>query len=285
MMGRMAEPPPPAPALVILGDRRHPLSDLYHALLVRPWGVTLGAIAALVLALNLVFAVAYWAVGGVANAAGFADCFFFSVQTSGTIGYGGMTPTSTAANALVVVESVLSLLATALATGVVFAKYSRPTARIRFAARPTISRFEGKPTLRLRIGNLRGNNIVDATVRVVFSRTHTTIEGEQFYPQVDLQLVRAQAPALSRAWVVMHVIDAHSPLHGLDAAALAAAEAELFVSVTGLDETTMQTVHARTGFDAAAIAWGMRPDDVVSTRADGTFVIDLHRFDALVPAA
>lgn len=269
--------------IVVHGDARAPLHDLYHALLTRPWPVTLAVIAVGALALNLVFALAYWRLGGVANAHGFLDCFYFSVQTSGTIGYGGMVPVGRAANSLVVVESVASLLVTALATGLVFAKFSRSTARIRFAARPTISTFDGKPALRLRIGNLRGNSIVEAQVRMILSRTLHTREGERFYPQVDLVLVRSHVPALSRAWEVMHLVDATSPLHGATAASLAAVEAELLVSVTGVDETTAQTVHARTSYDHTDLAWGARPADLISEEP-GLFVIDLRRFDDVTPA-
>ncbi|MBK9030343.1 MAG: ATP-sensitive inward rectifier potassium channel 10 [Myxococcales bacterium] len=277
----MPGPPAPAPRLILLGDRRRPLQDLYHALLIRPWWFALGGLAVAMVALNLVFALVYWAIGGVANVHGFGDCFFFSIQTAGTIGYGGMTPTTTAANVAVAIESIASLLATALATGIVFAKYSRSTARIRFARHPTIAPFDGQPTLRLRIGNMRGNSIVEAQIRVVYSRTHVTREGETFYPQVDLTLVRDRAPALARAWTVMHTIDATSPLAGATAASLAAIEAELLVSVTGVDETTLQTVHARTAYDASAIAWGARPADIVEDRGAGGFVVDLGQFDEL----
>lgn len=273
------------PPIVVLGDTRRPLHDLYHALLVRPWRYTLLVIAAGTLALNVLFALLYWSVGGVEHARGLVDHFFFSVQTAGTIGYGGMAPAGRAANALVVVESVASLLTTALATGLVFAKFSRSTARLRFATHPTIAPFDGRPTLRLRIGNQRGNSIVEAHLRVVFSRTHVTREGETFYPQTDLTLVREHAPALSRAWTVMHVIDEQSPLYGATATSLAAIEAELSVSVTGVDATTAQTGNARTLYDASAIRWGVRPADITAERPDGTFVVDLDQFDRVVPVS
>lgn len=274
-----------APRVLILGEPRRPLHDLYHALLMRPWSVTLALIAAGVLTLNVIFGLLYWSVGGVANAHGFVDHFFFSVQTAGTIGYGGMSPTGTVANTLVVIESVGSLLVTALATGLVFAKFSRSTARIRFAKHPTISTFDGKPTLRVRIGNERGNSIVEAHLRMVFTYTRVTAEGERFYQGVDLALVREHAPALSRAWTIMHVIDEASPLHGATAASLAAIEAELSVSVTGIDDITTQNVHARVLYDAADLAWGARPADILSERADGTFVVDLGAFDDVTPVA
>ena len=277
----MAAPPPPR--LLILGQGRRPLYDLYHGLLTWPWSATLGLIAAGVVALNVVFGLLYWTTGGVANADGFVDSFFFSVQTAGTIGYGGMSPTSSVANVLVVLESVGSLLVTALATGLVFAKFSRSTARIRFARHPTIGTFDGKPTLRVRIGNERGNSIVEAHLRVVFTFTRLTAEGETFYQGVDLPLVRDHAPALSRAWTILHVIDEDSPLYGATATSLAAIDAELSVSVTGVDDITAQTVHARAQYDHSDIAWGARPADILSDRPDGTFVIDLGQFDAVTP--
>ena len=273
----MADSPP----FIIRGDAPPSLHDLYHRLLTMRWGHLLLGFGGAVVVVNLLFATAYWLLGGIGNAHGFADCFYFSVQTAGTIGYGAMAPTSTTANLVVTMESIVSLVLTALATGVVFTKYARATARLRFAARPCIAPFDGRPTLRLRIGNLRGNSIVEAHIRVVLTRTHRTIEGETFYPQVDLTLVRDHAPALGRAWTVMHVIDDASPLAGATAASLAASEVELSVSVTGVDETTLQTVHARTNYDHTVIAWGMRPADVVSEQA-GVFILDLHQFDALV---
>src|SRR5262249_47047312 len=157
----------------ILGAPRVGLRDLYHGLLRVPWWAALGTIVGGYLALNAVFATLYLAVGGIANAepGSFADAFFFSVQTMGTIGYGAMHPAPRVANALVVAESVTGLVVTALATGLVFARFSQTRARVVFSSRAAIGPMDGVPTLMIRVGNERGNRIVDASFRLGLTRT------------------------------------------------------------------------------------------------------------------
>src|SRR5262249_25294121 len=161
------------------------------------------------LLLNAVFACLYLAIGGVGNAkpGSFADVFFFSVQTMGTIGYGQMFPQSFLANCLVVVEAVLGLLVTAVATGLGFTKFSQSTARILFSRHVTITPWDGVPTLMFRVSNERGNQIIEAQLRVVLIRTEKTREGVTFYRMVDLPLTRDRSPAFTRSWSCMHVID------------------------------------------------------------------------------
>ena len=271
----------------VVGQRPTPLRDFYHALLRLPWWATIGAISGAFLIANAVFAMAYLVVGGVEHAAraSFADAFFFSVQTMGTIGYGAMYPASTAANVIVVVESIFSLLLTATSTGIVFAKLSRPTARCVFTRHAVISPFDGVPTLMFRIGNERGNQIVDAKIRVVLFRTERTGDGKTYYRPLDLRLVRDQALSLFRSWNALHPIDEASPLRGETPATLAAKEAELQVMVVGLDDVTMQTVHAGYRYFAKDILWGARLADVLSETPDGHLLLDLHRFHDVEPTA
>ncbi len=275
--------PTPAPKIVLLGAPRQPLRDAYHALVRLPWPVALGTIAAGFLAMNLVFAFLYFEAGGVDHAETFFDDFAFSVQTSGTIGYGAMTPHSTLANALVTAESVTSLILTALATGLVFSKFSRSTGRLRFTTRPVIVPFDGVPTLMIRFGNERSNRIVEAQIRVAFSRTEITKEGERFYRMYDLPLVRDRALSLTRSWTVMHPLTDWSPLYQQTPATLAASDAEIYVSVMGTDDTTMSTVHAAKTYDHTEIAWGHRFADILRDGPDGEFIVDLGKFDELEP--
>jgi inward rectifier potassium channel len=200
----------------IVGDRRMPLRDFYHALLERPWWVTIAAISGAFLFANVIFGLAYLIVGGVAHARpeSFRDAFFFSVQTMGTVGYGAMFPDSTGANLVVTTEAITGLTLTALATGLVFAKFSRSTARLIFTEKATIAPLNGVPTLSLRLGNERGNQIVDAQLKVVLVRTEQTSEGKLFYRMLDLPLTRQRALSLSRSWNALHVIDRESPLFG-----------------------------------------------------------------------
>jgi len=270
----------------VVGGRPDGLRDLYHAFLRMHWGTAVGAIAAGYLLLNALFAGLYLLTGGVANAApgSFLDAFFFSVQTMGTIGYGTMYPASRLANALVVLESVLGLMVVAVATGLVFARFSQTRARVAFSSRACLSPLDGVPSLLIRIGNeRRRNDIVDATFRLSLSRTTRTAEGQVIYRTVDLALLRERAPALNRSWTVVHRVEAGSPLLGETPASLAAAEAELTLAVSGTDGTSLQPVHARHTWSANAIIWGARLSDMISETPDGSMVIDLRRFQDIEP--
>ena len=234
---------------------------------------------------NLVFACAYAVLGGVANArpGSFADAFFFSVQTMGTIGYGQMHPVSLAANLLVTCEAVFGLLLTALVTGLVFAKFSSVRPRVVFARKAVITRINGVPTLIVRISNERGNYIAEVEVRLVLLRTERTREGKTFYRMHDLLPVRARAPAFSRGLAAMHTIDESSPLHGATAESLRDSDAELIVTLLGIDVTTGQYLHARCSYLDDEILLGHRFVDMLTELPDGRMQLDLSRFHQVEP--
>lgn len=262
----------------VVGAPRTPLRDFYHALLQLQWPATVGFITAVYVVVNALFAVFYYAVGGIEHVdpGSFVDAFYFSVQTMGTIGYGYMYPATHAANALVVVESTVSLVLTALATGLVFAKFSRPTARLMFSERITISPMNGVPTLSFRLGNQRKNRIVEATIRVVMLRSERTLEGKDFYRSTDLKLTRERF-SLTRSWNVLHVVDEKSPLFKDTPESLIEDGVEFVVSVSGLDDTWMQTVHAQHSYPAEMVMYGYRLKDVL-TEEGNIITLDLTHF-------
>ena len=264
----------------VVGASRASVRDMYHRVLRWSWSRTLAMIAVVYLGANALFAVAYRLSHGVANmkADSFLDAFFFSVQTMGTIGYGALFPQSVFANVLMVAESLFSLLLTAITAGLIFAKFSRSTARLTFSRHAVVGPVNGQSTLSFRIGNERGNQIVNAEIRVVLVKTETTHEGKTFYRMLDLPLTRERALSLSRSWTVMHVIDERSPLAGQKVESLREMDAELHITVVGLDDTFMQTVHAGHRYLAREILWRHRHADVLSERPNGDIVLDLTRF-------
>lgn len=279
------QPPGASYQVRVVGVRRTPLRDLYHQFLRISWPMAILWIVVSYLAVNGLFAVGYYLVGGVANMPedSLLWAFFFSVQTMGTVGYGGMVPETVASNLLMVAESTVGLLITALSTGMVFAKFSQPVGRIVFSRHAVITTHEGKPTLMLRVGNERANRVVEASVKLDASITTTTLEGRTFYRTIELQLVRARMAALSRSWNLMHVLEAPSPLAGLDAAMAERLELELQVTVVGLDDTTGQTLHGQHLYEAPALRFGMRLADGLSVGADGSITFDASVFDQVVP--
>lgn len=258
-------------------------SDVYHAFLRMPWAVALATISTSYLAVNALFALAYLRAGGIVGArpGSMWDAFCFSVQTMGTIGYGAMYPVSVTANALVIAESVVGLGFTAVATGLVFAKFARTTARVMFTDHVTLTLMDGKPTLMFRVGNERSNAILEAEIRVTLVRTERTREGRTFYRMYDLPLVRHRSSALARSWTVMHVVGPDSPLHEQTAESLAASEAELYVTLVGIDDTSLQPVHARRRYTADRVLFGRRHADILTEDERGDLVLDVRKFHLL----
>jgi inward rectifier potassium channel len=264
---------------------RRALTDLYFYLTTVSWAGLLLIIVGLFVAINCVFALAYMIDGGVANArpGSFADAFFFSVQTMATIGYGTMAPRSLFSNVMVSVEAMSGLTALAVVTGLVFARFSRPTARVRFSRLAVVAPRDGVPSLMFRAVNQRANRIVEAQIHVVVSRWETSREGESMRRFYDLALSRGRNALFSLSWTVMHPIVPGSPLFGENAASFKASRSLIVASLVGMDESFLQTVHARYVWTADEIAWGMRFADVLQELPDGSFSIDYSRFDEVVP--
>jgi inward rectifier potassium channel len=277
--------PPAQYGVTVVGAPRQTIRDFYHFFLRVSWAVALTGIVVVWLALNVVFAGLYLSVGGVAGTrpGSLWDAFCFSVQTMGTIGYGSMYPTTAASNVIMTIESVTSLVMTALATGLVFAKFSRSTPRVAFSKHAVIGPMNHVPTLMLRVGNERSNAILEATVRVSLMRTEVLAEGPTFYRMVDLKLARERSPAMSRSWTVLHTIDETSPLWGATPESLVHDEAEVLVTVVGVDDTSLQQVHARYRYMYSDIVWGARHSDILSETDDGNLVLDVSRFNDIEP--
>lgn len=277
-------PQPQGFAFWIVGDQRAVLRDAYHTFLQMRWSLSLALISIGLLLANATFALAFLATGGVAATDGsYFDMFVFSMETMATIGYGVMNPVSTAAHAVMIVEAIFGIIVVALATGLVFTKFSRAAARMAFSRYAVITTHDGKQTLMFRCGNMRSNVIVQAQLHVACSLSRRTAEGRPFYRIIDLPLVRDRMSGLRRGWTVMHVIDEASPIYGLDANALEAGDLEIEISLTGLDDITMQTVHSSHLYTFHDVRFGYRLADTISPLANGDILFDLTKFDVIEP--
>jgi inward rectifier potassium channel len=267
-----------------IGASRAVLRDAYHTFLHLRWSVSLALIGVALVVVNIPFAFAYQIVGGVeGGTTSFFDMYSFSMQTMATIGYGVMHPQSNGAETVMIVEAIFGVIVVALATGLVFAKFARATARVAFSEYVVIAKHDGKPTLMFRIGNQRSNVIVEAQLHASLSLLVTTAEGNTFYRMIDLPLVRDRIGGLRRGWTVMHVIDEASPLWGLDDAALKKREAELEISLIGFDDVTMQTVHSVHSYVDERIKFGYRLTNTLTPLANGDLLLDLTKFHGIEP--
>lgn len=278
---------PKVPATRAYGRSTSPLDDLYHYVLTRSWSALLALECAAFLAANLLFAWLYTldpSSISEARPGSLADAFFFSVQTMATIGYGAMHPATTWANVLVTLEAMLGILGTAMVTGLTFARFARPTARVLWAERAVIGPRDGAPHLMFRLANWRHNDIMEARLQVVLLVAETTQEGEQVRRMIELPLVIDHTPIFTMTWTAMHRIDESSPFFGVGALQrLKGSAGELFLSLQGIDDTFNTEVHARHRYRMDDIVVGGRFENVLTIRPDGTREIDYRYFHTVLP--
>jgi inward rectifier potassium channel len=258
----------------------------YHTLLSISWGRLVALLAAGFLAANGLFAAVYLACGsgalvGADGFGPFARAFFFSVHTLATIGYGSIVPATFAANIVVTVESLVGLLGLAVATGVVFARFSRPVADIRYSTHAVIAPYKGITAFEFRVVNGRHAQLVNISAVVTMSR----FEGEppnrlrRFY---QLSLERSTVAFFPMNWTVVHPIDETSPLWGWDESRLLEAETEFLVLLTAVDETFSQTVHSRSSYTAEELRVGHR-FELMFREDDEAFVLDMEKLSETRP--
>jgi inward rectifier potassium channel len=259
----------------------------YSSLLTMSWPRFLGLVTALYLLANALFALGYLALGPEAltgpqhlAAQGlFWRAFFFSVESLATVGYGHIVPASFGAHALMTFESLTGLFMLALATGMGFARFSRPVARIAFSQNAVIAPYRGATAFEFRLANRRKSQLIELEAKVILSRFEAQ-DGRRirrFYP---LTLERHKVVFFPLAWTVVHPIDGESPLWGLSCEDCLAADAEFFVLLTAIDDAFSQAVHTRTSYKADEVIWNARFADLF-LRRDGPepVGIDLGRLD------
>ena len=264
-----------------VGCRWHP-SDIYHQLIKLSWPRLAAVFVLLFFTFNLIFASLYHfdptGIGGTTiNAPTFWRCFFFSVDTVATIGYGNMYPASVVANVVVAIEITCGILFFALITGISFARVSRPTAKVLFSNVAVIGEFDGLPTLMFRAANQRHNLVFEARAAVSFVKDEL-VDGATFRWFRDLALERNSTPVFMLTWTVMHQIGPDSPLAPYLRDGELPPDVEILVVLSGTDEASGQTIHARWAYRPGDIRWNAHFEDIIGVLPDGVRTIDYRRF-------
>lgn len=267
--------------------------SFYHAMLtIGWWHFFLLAVGWYVFA-NVAFAFMYLACGPNALNAGvtgleghpFLRAFFFSVETLSTIGYGNIVPTGIAANTLVAIESLVGLLGIAVITGLLFARFSRPTAKMVFSSHALIAPYHDITAFEFRTANARSSELIEVSAIVLLSRFEDAdgVRTRRYYP---LSLERQKVTFLPLTWTVVHPIDENSPLRGETPDSLRASSAEFLVLLSGFDETFSATVHQRTSYIPDEVLWGARFANafLISKARNGKIAFDMRKFDQVEPA-
>jgi inward rectifier potassium channel len=270
------------PTLRTEGLRREVFSDLYHHFLRKSWWQFLIIILSLFISVNLIFTFFYFECDGIQNAHNKLDYFFFSVQTLSTIGYGFMYPTNLCSHVLIVTQSFLGLLFLSFLTGLVFAKFSLPRAKILFTKNALVCYEKDDLTFKFRMTNKRANQIVDARIKGVMLKLEKMADGSLFRRIHDMKLVRNEIPMFSLSFTVQHIIEENSPFYQETHESLVQKEALVIITITGLDETMSQMVSTRHSYNFDEIIWGAQFKDVLLRDENGELYFNFHNFDEII---
>jgi len=263
----------------------------YLFMISRSWAVFFLLVMAGFLIINVVFALTYLAVGieNLKNAEGptaevsFMNAFFFSAHTLSTVGYGNIWPVGTAANLVAVLESLVGVLGFAIATGLLFGRFSRPSARFGFSNSMLVAPYMGGTSLQFRVVNRRRNNIIDLEARVLLMVVESC-DGKPERRYLKLDLERPTVLFFPLTWTVVHPIGESSPLLGKTAQDLEQLQAEVLIMMKGHDESFGQSVHARYSYRYDEILWGARFATAFEVEENGDLRIEVDKVSLTTPA-
>jgi inward rectifier potassium channel len=246
-----------------LGVPRFDWHDAYHVILSLTWPRFFAGAALAYVTVNLLFAGAHFMGDhAIKNANSFSDSFFFSVETLATVGYGNMSPATFYGHCVATCEIMTGMLSLAVITSLVFARFSKPTARILFSKIVVITPYEGVPMLMLRVANQRHSYILEAAASMALVRDEVTADGHSLRRIYDLKLERARSPMFALSWMIMHRIDEASPLHGVTAQQIEEGDMRLAVTVSGVDEIFAAGISARYDYAHEEVVFNRRFVDI-----------------------
>jgi inward rectifier potassium channel len=262
-------------------------SNNYHTLITMSWLKFWLLVLSGYLMANIIFAFIYVSLGqgtldgAVGNSLfyRFMDAFFFSAQTISTVGYGHISPHGMAANSVAAFESMMGLLAFALATGLLYGRFSRPSAKIRYSDHLLVAPYkENEKGIMFRLTNLRRNTLIDLQIELIFSY-NDDVDGKKIRRFLSLELERKRVSILTLSWTVVHPLNNDSPIKDITPEEMVATEASFAVLLKAFDDTFSQTVHSRTSYQYDEIIWGAKFKPAFDRDEEGRLVLNLNKID------
>jgi inward rectifier potassium channel len=262
-------------------------SNNYHILITMSWAKFWLLVLSGYLIANIIFAFIYVSLGSgsLDGTSGntffdhFMDSFFFSAQTISTVGYGHISPRGMAANSVAALESMMGLLAFALATGLLYGRFSRPSAKIKFSKNLLVAPYrENSKGIMFRLANQRRNTLIDLQMEIIFSYNEE-VDGKKIRRFLQLELERKRVSILTLNWTVVHPLDDQSPIKDMTPEDMRTTEASFAVLLKAFDDTFSQTVHSRTSYQYDEIIWGAKFKPPIDRDEEGRIVLDLSKID------
>jgi inward rectifier potassium channel len=283
--------------VIRLGEPKFSIINLYHSLVTMPWWKFNISVLGIYLITNFLFAVIYYVIdpaglGGMTfktETDRFLEIFFFSAQSLTTVGYGRLNPVSLIDSTVAAIESMVGLLGFALATGLLYGRFSRATAKLLYSDNIIVAPYkhirfpEADKALMFRILNARKNQLIEIEAQIMFAYNEE-VNGSVARKFQQLKLETEKINLLAMSWTIVHPIVPESPLYGLTKEDIESVDAEFVVNIKAIDDTYVQQVYTRTSYTWKELAWGVKFDSVISKNQQGITTIDLKKISSFKPA-
>lgn len=257
--------------------------NFFHSLITMSWPQFFGIVFLGYMAINLIFASVYTIIG-VENLTGiraltpleqFMEAFFFSAQTITTLGYGQVAPIGLATNIVAATESLLGLLSFALATGLMYGRFSKPVSRIIYSDKAVVAPYKDITGFMFRMYNAQINQLLEVEVDISLSVQKENSELRDFF---SLELERSKVVFFPSMWTLVHPIDQGSPMYGMTPKELLEKDAEFIVTLKAFDESSLNVVYSRTSYKSPEIFWGEKFVYVAEKQND-KMLVDVSRIN------
>lgn len=228
-------------------NKKRSLDDLYSYFIEISWLKFFLLILFVYTLINVVFGLIYTLIGieEITKSTGyffsdFLNGFFFSAQTLTTVGYGGIAPHGITSNIIAAFEAMIGLLSFSFITGLLYGRFSKPKAAIRFSENIILREFKDKRAIMFRLMNSRKTVMIEPSMRVTLSVTDKSTEEKKFY---NLKLERDSIMYMPTVWTIVHEIDEKSPLFELSNNEISKLNAELYLLLQYHEESFAQNVY------------------------------------------
>jgi inward rectifier potassium channel len=268
-----------------IGAKHAYIQDLFYWVLRVSWPKFIVISMILNLTINSIMASLYYLFKvEIINArvGSFWDAFVFSFQTSSTLGFGHFLPKSDLGHVLVMLDTFSGIFFVAIMTGLAYAKFAKPTARVDFTKNIILTTFDGIPTLMFRMANSRETSIVDVSLKVAALIPYTSTEGSSMRRFYKLDLVTDNNPTFSLSWTAMHQITEQSPLYGMSIDTIHDQGILVFLSMTGIDDVLSQSVHASHRYSTKSIIKAKKFVDILDVSESSSYTLDYTKFHDVI---
>jgi inward rectifier potassium channel len=279
--------------VIRLGEPKFSVINLYHALVSMPWWKFNIYVLAIYLFGNLFFALIYYTVdpnglGGMtyhSEYEKFLEIFFFSAQSLTTVGYGRLNPVSLFDSTVAAIESMVGLLGFALATGLLYGRFSRATAKLIYSDNIIVAPYkhvrfpEANSALMFRILNARKNQLIEIEAQIMFAYNEE-VNGAIVRKFQQLKLETEKINLLAMSWTIVHPIVPESPMYGLTEEDIESVGAEFIINIKAIDDTYVQQVYTRSSYTWKELIWGVKFESVISKNEQGVTTIDVNKISS-----